>query len=126
MTDEGAKDALCGSSVIIRGLGNVEEMNRNSSLLGYTVDEMILPDMDYWKVFWLKKNGVIVYHDSAYNVAGITTQQTKQQQPASTAYDLQGRRLSSSSSHPSPPTSDLSPLKKGVYIENGRKRVVSR
>ena len=118
-TDEGAKDALCGSSVIIRGLGNVEEMNRNSSLLGYTVDEMILPDMDYWKVFWLKKNGTIVYHDPAYDVLGITTQHTGLQQPASTAYDLQGRRVPSlSSGH--------SPLKKGIYIENGRKRVVSR
>ena len=34
-------------------------------------------------------------------------------------YDLQGRRVS-------PLTSRLSPLKKGIYIENGRKRVVSR
>lgn len=32
-------------------------------------------------------------------------------------YDLQGRRVSPSTSHPSP-------LKKGIYIENGRKRVV--
>ena len=92
-------------------------MNRNSSLLGYTVDEMILPDMDYWKVFWLKKNGTIVYHDPAYDVLGITKQQTGLQQPASTVYDLQGRRVPSL-------TPSHSPLKNGIYIENGRKRVV--
>ena len=118
-TDEGVKECLRQCAVIVRGLGNVEDMDRNSSLLGYTIPETIMPDLVYWKVFWIRKNGVIVYHDSAYNVAGITTQQTKQQQPASTAYDLQGRRVS-------PHTSSLSPLKKGIYIENGRKRVVSR
>ena len=114
-TDKGVEEQLRD---VIYNLGRVDDMSRNSCLIGYLKPEMVLPWARHTKVFWLKKNGVIVYHDPGYDVAGITTQQTGQQQPASAAYDLLGRRVSH-------PTSSLSPLKEGIYIENGRKRVVS-
>ena len=53
-----------------------------------------------------------------------STQSMLARQESQAVYDLQGRRLSSLTSHPSPLTPHPSPLNKGIYIVNGKKIIV--
>ena len=104
-------------SEVIKGLGRVSDRRLNGCLLGYIRLDIDVAHLIFIKVLWVKKNGVLTFHAPSYDVLGITKQQTGLQQPASTVYDLQGRRVPSL-------THSHSPLRKGIYIENGRKRVV--
>ncbi|MBQ8593242.1 MAG: hypothetical protein IJ467_02980 [Bacteroidaceae bacterium] len=47
--------------VMIRNIGRVSELNRNSCILGYKVPEVILPGLTYWKVLWIKRDGNIIF-----------------------------------------------------------------
>ena len=67
----------------------------------------------FFFVYFCKRKPRLTIGDIS-SITSVTTPVTK-----SEYVDLQGRRVS-------PLTSDLSPLKKGIYIENGRKRVVNR
>ena len=53
-----------------------------------------------------------------------STQSMLDGQGRQAVYDLQGRRLSSLTSHLSPLTPHPSPLNKGIYIVNGKKIIV--
>ena len=53
-----------------------------------------------------------------------TTQSMLARQESQAVYDLQGRRLSSLTSHASRLTPHPSPLNKGIYIVNGKKIIV--
>ena len=49
------------SGTIIRGIGKVSELNRYPCLLSYREPAVILPGMDYFKVRWIKRNGVEIF-----------------------------------------------------------------
>ena len=50
-----------GDGIVIRNIGRVHELNRNSCLLGYELPEEILPGLNYWKVLWIEKEGVVTF-----------------------------------------------------------------
>jgi hypothetical protein len=50
-----------GAGIVIRNIGRVYELNRNSSLLGYKIPEEILPGLIYWKVLWIEKDGEVFF-----------------------------------------------------------------
>jgi len=49
------------SGTIIRGIGKVAELNRYPCLLSYREPAEILPGLDYFKVRWIKRNGVEIF-----------------------------------------------------------------
>ena len=49
------------AGIVIRNIGRVYELNRNSSLLGYKLPEEILPGLIYWKVLWIEKGGEVIF-----------------------------------------------------------------
>ena len=49
------------SGTIIRGIGKVAELNRYPCLLSYREPAEILPGIDYFKVRWIKRNGVEIF-----------------------------------------------------------------
>ena len=53
------------SGTIIRGIGKVAELNRYPCLLGYREPAVILPGMDYFKVRWIKRNGVEIFRSES-------------------------------------------------------------
>ena len=103
-------------SSLIRGIGKVAELNRFPGLLSYREPHMIIPGLIYQKVLWIKRNGVEIFRSedpmewTEEDPAGISI--TKSDKLSnSTIFDLQGRRLTGKPA-------------KGVYIEDGKKRVV--
>ena len=53
------------SGTIIRGIGKVAELNRYPCLLSYREPPVILPGMDYFKVRWIKRNGVEIFRSES-------------------------------------------------------------
>ena len=53
------------SGTIIRGIGKVAEQNRYPCLLSYREPAVILPGMDYFKVRWIKRNGVEIFRSES-------------------------------------------------------------
>lgn len=53
------------AGTVIRNIGRVYELNRNSSLLGYKVPEGIIPGLIYWKVLWIEKGGEVVFQSDS-------------------------------------------------------------
>ena len=53
------------SGTIIRGIGKVAELNRYPCLLSYREPAVILPGMDYFKVRWIKRNGVEIFRSES-------------------------------------------------------------
>ena len=49
------------SGTIIRGIGKVSELNRYPCLLSYREPAVILPGIEYFKVRWIKRNGVEIF-----------------------------------------------------------------
>ena len=49
------------SMTIIRGIGKVAELNRYPCLLSYREPAEILPGINYFKVRWIKRNGVEIF-----------------------------------------------------------------
>ena len=49
------------SGTIIRGIGKVSELNRYPCLLSYREPAVILPGLDFFKVHWIKRNGVEIF-----------------------------------------------------------------
>ena len=103
-------------SVTIRGLGRISELNKNGSILGYKRPFMIIPGIIYNKVLWIRRNGVQVFHSTQpeewttkipCTVLAFSPTTVVSSKPL---FDLSGRRLSA-------------PPAKGIYIENGQKRV---
>ena len=109
---------------IVYGVGCVSGSRRNASILGYKEPETVEAGTTKNMVVWFRRSGQGgTYGYDAYVpndwTAGISSPASSPASSSQEIYDLQGRRVS-------PLTSRLSPLKKGIYIENGRKRVVSR
>jgi len=121
-TEQGVQIVNAFYRIIIRNLGCVAELDRYHCLLGHRSSEFGIPGLVYHRVLWIRKYGKEVYRYYGKNEwsTGIDELNGTLIPFANTSiyYDLQGRRVSPISSHPSP-------LKKGIYIENGRKRVVS-
>ncbi len=103
---------------IIKGVGCVSELNRNSSLLGYYTPYIIPPGLIFRKVLWLRRNGQEVYRylgknewvcnvESVTDVESVVDDSTDQHEGI---FDLQGRRLAGEPD-------------KGMYIKDGRKYV---
>ena len=59
------------SGAEIRNIGRVTELNRDACLLGYKVEEPVIPGLIYWKVLWLKRDGHTVF--SSYSPNEWTT-----------------------------------------------------
>ena len=49
------------TGTIIRGIGKVAELNRYPCLLSYREPAEILPGIEYFKVRWIKRNGVEIF-----------------------------------------------------------------
>jgi hypothetical protein len=49
------------SGTIIRGIGKVSELNRYPCLLSYREPAVILPGIEYFKVRWIKRDGVEIF-----------------------------------------------------------------
>jgi len=49
------------SGTVIRGIGKVAELNRYPCLLSYREPAVILPGIEYFKVRWIKRNGVEIF-----------------------------------------------------------------
>ena len=101
---------------LIRGIGKVTELNRYPCFLGYREGLAIRPGLEFLKVHWIQRNGVEIYRSEdpkEWTVdvpTGIDSDKSINNPPSPT-YDLQGRPLTGKPS-------------KGVYIEDGKKRVV--
>lgn len=100
----------------IRGIGRVAELYRNQCLLGYKEMAENLPGLIYFKVHWIQKNGEEIFRsDNAAEWCSEVPTGVRLVMPETSTlpriFDLQGRRLTGK------PT-------KGVYIQNGEKRVV--
>ena len=98
---------------ILRGIGSVSDLNRNSCLLGYLLPQEILPAIIYTEVLWLRRNGQLVYDNRSIASAMEVVKESSTGRPSISVYNLHGHRVTGS---PRP----------GIYIENGRKRVVGR
>ena len=53
------------SGTIIRGIGKVAELNRYPCLLSYREPAVIIPGLDYFKVRWIKRNGVEIFRSES-------------------------------------------------------------
>ena len=49
------------TGAVLRNIGRVTELNRDACLLGYKVEEPVLPGLIYSKVLWLKRDGKTVF-----------------------------------------------------------------
>lgn len=103
---------------VIRGIGRVSELHRNSCLIGYKMMAVILPGLVYHKVLWLRRNGQIIFRSEepeewvTYVPTNIALLNRNGNHSKSLKlYDLQGRRLQGKPS-------------KGVYIQDGKKYLV--
>ena len=61
---------------IIRHIGRVSDMNRNSCLLGYKIVDPILPGVEFIKVLWIVRNGKEIFRSEkaeewVINIPGI-------------------------------------------------------
>ena len=115
------------AGTVIRNIGRVHELNRNASLLGYKLPEVILPGLVFMKVLWIEKDGMMTFQSNdpyewstswaertginniAHDVNGDNNVNGTDIQTV--IYDLQGHRLSSTP-------------QKGIYIQNGKKKLV--
>ena len=106
---------------VICGIGRVSELSRNSSLLGYSQPEMILPGLQYWKVLWISQNGETIFKSDiadewiTYCPNSIITSIHESNlyaspMQASTIYNLQGHLITL--------------RQRGLYIRGGKKYVV--
>ena len=109
----------------IRDIGNVAELHRNSSLLGFKELMTPLPGLDYYKVLWIRRNGITIFQSenvSDWTVSVPTTEGNAnfivniphkeiQNSKLPVYYEIQGCRLTKI-------------LKCGVYIRDGTKVVV--
>ena len=103
-----------GDGIVIRNIGRVHELNRNSSLLGYKLPEEILPGLVYWKVLWIEKEGVVTFKSDSpiewstpwAEATGIVLPNTPSKQQC--IFNLQGRRVTDTH-------------RPGVYLHDGRK-----
>lgn len=108
---------------VIRAIGNVSELNRNSCLLGYMEPHTILPGMEYVKVSWIERDGCEIFRSESSDewttnvpkdsedIQSIISPVSTHPSTNQSIHDLQGRRLTV------PPV-------KGLYIQNGRKVIV--
>jgi hypothetical protein len=122
-TEQGAQIVNGFYRIVIRNLGCVAELDRYHCLLAHRRSCYDIPGLVYSRVLWIRKYGKEVYRYYGENewstgIDELNGTLIPFANPG-TAYDLQGRRVPSL-------TSSQSPLRKGIYIENGRKRVVSR
>jgi len=102
---------------IIRGIGKVSDLYRNGCLLGYKIEEPILPGDSYHKVLWIIRNGEEIFRseiaeDWIINIPDAISNNYSNTSVNCQWYDLSGRRL------PSLPT------QKGIYIKDGRKVMI--
>ncbi len=106
-----------GDGIVIRGIGRVSELNRNSSLLGYKIPEVILPGCYYWKVLWINRDGTEIFNSDLSEEWTITIpssillSKNGESSPES-IYNIYGQKLS-----------ERFP-RSGIYIKNGKKFVV--
>ena len=104
------------SRVQVRGLGNVSELDRDASLLGYMVEEPVVPGLIYQKVLWVRRGGEEVFRSEDSEEWTEMVPSDIYEPPyiecrgIPDIFDIQGRRLSAPPSH-------------GVYIQGGRKLV---
>ena len=64
VTLDGGGYATCSKTatgMVIRGMGRVSELNRNSCLLGYKVTSPVLPGLVYSKVIWIDRGGKRIF-----------------------------------------------------------------
>jgi uncharacterized protein YlzI (FlbEa/FlbD family) len=107
-----------GDGIVIRGIGRVSELNRNSSLLGYEIPEIILPGCYYWKVLWINRDGIEIFSSDVSEEWTVTVptsiQLSKNGESSSPEfiYNIYGQRMT-----------ERSP-RSGIYIQNGKKFVV--
>lgn len=102
------------AGTVIRNVGRVHELNRNASLLGYKVPEVILPGYIFRKVLWIEKDGMEAFRsDDPYEwstpwaeATGIVLPNTPSKQQC--IFNLQGRRVTDTH-------------RPGVYLHDGRK-----
>lgn len=104
---------------IIRHIGRVAELNRGCALLGYIIEEPIIPGLIFKKVLWIVRNGKEIFRSEIAEEWTVDIPSVIHNVPY----------LDSNSRH-YPPYFDLSgrPLNtlpnKGVYIQDGKKRVI--
>ena len=105
---------------VIRDIGRVSDLNRNSSLLGYKINEPVLPGLLYNKVVWIVRNGMEIFRSESADewilyisdiIHDISSSIDNPSSPCPMYYDLSGRRLNDKPAW-------------GIYIQNGRKFVV--
>ena len=107
------------SSTTICRIGNITQLNRFKSLLGYKEPVVILPGLIYRKVLWIERDGKRVFQSTSPEEWISYIPETNSISSANDAYptdnsefrDLQGRSVTGT---PRP----------GIYIQQGRKRVV--
>ena len=115
----------------IRGIGNVADLNRFPSLLGYSETWPILPGLEWAKVIWIIRDGEEIFRSEDYSewtnnlptsVSGVSPKdKVEMNNEAGAVYDLQGRRIGYNNRETI--TMNREPLKPGVYIRNGKKIV---
>ena len=104
-----------GSGTVIRNIGRVTELNRNSSLLGYKEPNVIMPGLIYSKVLWISHNNKEIFRSESSEewiteIPNGIQLRTYTPTPFNLLYDLSGRRLNAEPQH-------------GVYIKEGKKVV---
>lgn len=52
---------LDSDGCVIRHIGRVSDLNRESSLLGYRIYDPVLPGVEYTKVLWVVRNGIVIF-----------------------------------------------------------------
>lgn len=105
---------------MIRHIGRVSDLRRNSCLLGYKIVEPVLPGIEYLKVLWIVRDGQEIFRSETAEEWIFEIPSTIHELPYAALnapsscppyFDLQGRKIT------------VSP-QKGVYIRGGRKYVV--
>ena len=104
----------------IRHIGRVAELLKGPAMLGYIIEEPIIPGMIFSKVLWIVRNGEEIFRSeiaeewTCYipnSIFDIPSTTHYPQSSGSRYYDLQGRQQRHA------PT-------KGVYIQDGKKLMV--
>ena len=116
------QQATLRGRTIVHDVGCVSGSRRNACIMGYKEPESVETDTTKNMVVWFRRKvpgGTYGYDANVPSdwTVGMSHPDYSTAHTTQGLYDLQGRRVPSL-------TSSHSPLKKGIYIENGRKRVV--
>ncbi len=105
---------------VIRFIGRVSDLNRNSCLLGYKIVEPVLPGVEYQKVLWIVRNNQEIYRSETaeewiLNIPDVIYERPfsifNLHSPNTQYFDLSGRHIDKTPGH-------------GIYIQNGKKHIV--